>query len=205
MGHGPRRDEKRHYQHQRVQVVTEDPHETHAPDTGQNHAQQRQQNAVQAARVEHQDTQDNQYGIEEDKQDIPAVGIHPAHQHRVAGGMDVHAGRGLLGPDRLDFLEHLAVIELALIQRALDQGRLHIRRDQQAVYVGACQHVALDFRQLFFRVFIVVRIVIVLRAYRPVRRQEDLPGVAVGQAAHQVMVDVGDAVQFLGNAVNPVQ
>ena len=50
-----------------------------------------------------------------------------------------------------------------------------------------------------------VRVVVVLRAYGSVRRQEDLPGVAVGQAGHQVVVDIGDAVQLLRDTVDPVQ
>ena len=205
MGHGPGRDEEGHHQHQGIQIVTEHAHEAHPPDAGEDHAQQRQQDAVEAAGVDDQNGQHDQDGVKKDEQDVAAVGIHPAHQHRVAGGVDFHPGGGLLGPDGLQFLEHLAVIQLALVEGALDQGRLQVRRHQQAIDIGAGDHIPLDPGQLLLRVLAMVRVVVVLRAYGAVRRQEDLANVAVSQTAHQVVVDIGHAVQLLGDAMNAIQ
>ncbi len=206
MRHRARRDQERHHQHQRIEVVAEHAHEADAPDAGQDHADQGQQHPVQAAGIDNQNQQHHQDGVEEDLQDLLGVRINPSGQNRMSVGVDPDPGRTFLGTDLLQLIEHLAVVQLPLVQRAFDQRGFQIGRHQQPEHACARQHIALNCLELFRRIRrFAVGVVVSNRLDGAVRRQPDLPRVAMGQAGNEVVVDIGDVIELLRDAMDAIE
>ncbi|MOA22199.1 hypothetical protein D3C78_1427440 [compost metagenome] len=96
--------------------------------------------------MEHQQRQHGQHGEHEDLQDLLHVGVGPADQHRLAGGVQSHIVAGFRLAQGLQLGEGLLVVELALDQLRLDQRHLEVRRYQRAVNPWVGHHVGLHRR-----------------------------------------------------------
>ena len=97
------------------------------------------------------------------------------------------------------------IIDVAFVELRLDQRRLHIRRDQQAIDGRVGDHVVLQLRQLGDGTRRLQRIVIGLGSEAAHVVEEDLARRAVRQATDQVVVDAGQVVDALCRFVDQLE
>ncbi len=124
MAHGPRRNQKGNNQPQRVEVVAQQADNPQPPHSGNQYAAQWDQYAVGLAEVEDQQRQHGQYREGENLQNLIHIGVGPAHQHWLAGGVQGNAVGCHLVAQVAQLDKGLFVVELAFNQLGLDQCHL---------------------------------------------------------------------------------
>ena len=152
--------------------------------------------------MEYQQRQHDQHGKDEDLQNLVHVGVGPAHQHRLTGGIQGHAIAAFRLAQGLQLGEGGGVVKLAFNQLRLDQRHLEVGGHQRAVDARVGGYIRAHLRQLLIAVVAVLRVKVGLGVDRADLGQPDLARVAVGDAGHQVVVDAGQVVDGLGDPVD---
>ena len=98
-----------------------------------------------------------------------------------------------------------AIVDVAFVQLGLDQRRLHVRRDEQAVDGRVGDDVLLQLLQFGDGTRRLERVVVGLGSEAALVVEEDLARRAVGQAGDQVVVHAGQVVDALRRLVDQLQ
>ncbi len=133
---------------------------------------------------------------------MPDIGIHPAYQGGLPGDVEIDTRIGLLLTNTLHLVKNRTVIQFPLVEGRLDQRRLHIGGNQQAVNPGVGLDVLTHLRQLAVTPTGLQAIEIGSGIHIPGLCQPHFAYRAVGDAGHGIVVDTRQLIYLLGDSID---